>query len=140
MSLLRSTESHVPVAEGARRSPHMAKRMLVMLLGMALFVSGIGFVKYRQIQLAIAQASSFQPPPEAVTTLVASEVEWSDSLNAIGTVTAVRGVTVSADLPGIVQSITFDSGRAVAQGEVLVQLDTRQEQAQLAAAEAQREL
>ena len=56
---------------------------------------------------------------------------------AIGTVAAVQGVTVSADLPGIVDRIEFDSGRTVQRGDVLVHLDTRQEQAQLAAAEAQ---
>jgi membrane fusion protein (multidrug efflux system) len=55
-------------------------------------------------------------------------------------VTAVQGVTVSADLPGIVARITFESGMHVQEGDVLVELDTRQEQAQLAAAEAQREL
>jgi membrane fusion protein (multidrug efflux system) len=49
-------------------------------------------------------------------------------------------VTVSADLPGIVERIAFESGRAVREGEVLAVLDTRQEQAQLAAAEAQRDL
>jgi membrane fusion protein (multidrug efflux system) len=81
-----------------------------------------------------------QPPPEAVTTIVAELAEWDDTLTAIGTVAAVQGVTVSADLPGLVDRITFDSGRAVREGDVLVQLDTRQEQAQLAAAEAQREL
>ena len=53
---------------------------------------------------------------------------------------AVQGVTVSADLPGIVDRITFDSGQSVRAGEVLVELDTRQERAQLAAAEAQRDL
>jgi membrane fusion protein, multidrug efflux system len=47
---------------------------------------------------------------------------------------------VAADLPGIVDRIAFDSGRAVRQGDVLVQLDTRQEQAQLAAVEAERDL
>ena len=47
---------------------------------------------------------------------------------------------VSADLPGIVDRIAFDSGRMVEAGEVLVQLDARQEQAQLTAAESQREL
>ena len=47
---------------------------------------------------------------------------------------------MSADLPGIVDRIGFDSGKAVKQGDVLVELDTRQEQAQLAAAEAQVEL
>jgi len=55
-------------------------------------------------------------------------------------VTPVRGVTVSADLPGIVERIGFESGRTVREGDVLVQLDTRQERAQLAAAEAQRNL
>ena len=53
---------------------------------------------------------------------------------------AVQGVTVSADLPGMVERITFESGRAVREGEVLAALDTRQERAQLAAIEAQREL
>jgi membrane fusion protein (multidrug efflux system) len=49
-------------------------------------------------------------------------------------------VTVSADLPGIVARIAFDSGRTVRKDEVLVQLDTRQEEAQLAGAEAQLQL
>jgi membrane fusion protein (multidrug efflux system) len=52
----------------------------------------------------------------------------------------VQGVTVSADLPGTIERIAFASGRGVGQGEVLATLDTRQERAQLAAAEAQREL
>jgi membrane fusion protein, multidrug efflux system len=47
---------------------------------------------------------------------------------------------VSADLSGIVDKITFDSGRQVQAGDVLVHLDTRQERAQLAAAEAERDL
>ena len=53
---------------------------------------------------------------------------------------AVQGVTVSADLPGTVDRIAFESGAAVREGDVLVELDTRQERAQLAAAEADREL
>jgi membrane fusion protein (multidrug efflux system) len=81
-----------------------------------------------------------QPPPEAVTTIVAQPEEWPDTLSVIGTTAAVQGVTVAADLPGLVDRISFESGRAVKQGDVLVELDTRQELAQLAAAEAQREL
>src|SRR6059036_3568450 len=118
----------------------MAKRMLVMLTLTLLFVAGLGFVKFRQIQTAIAQGAAFQPPPEAVTTIVAHQEEWSATLSAIGTVAAVQGVTVSADLPGTVERIAFDSGTAVSEGEVLALLDTRQEQAQLTAAEAQRDL
>jgi membrane fusion protein (multidrug efflux system) len=118
----------------------MAKRMIVMLVVTAMFVAALGFVKFRQIQTAIAQGASFQPPPEAVTTIVTKQEEWPATLNAIGTVAAVQGVTVSADLPGTVERIAFDSGKWVREGEVLALLDTRQEQAQLAAAEAQREL
>jgi membrane fusion protein (multidrug efflux system) len=58
----------------------------------------------------------------------------------IGTVEAVHGVTVSADLAGIVDRIAFESGQSVREGAVLVELDTRQEHAQLASLEAQRDL
>ena len=118
----------------------MAKRMLVMLVLTATLVGALGFVKFRQIQTAIAEGAAFQPPPEAITTIVAEREEWPNTLGAIGTIAPVQGVTVAADLPGIVDRIAFDSGRRVAKGDVLVQLDMRQEQAQLAAAEAQRDL
>ncbi len=116
----------------------MKKRMLLMLAIVAAFLSAIGGFKYFQIKAAMSQ--SWTPPPEAVTTVVAKQESWASTLNAIGTVAAVNGVTVSADLPGIITEITFDSGESVSQGDVLVRLDTRQERAQLAAAEAQREL
>jgi membrane fusion protein (multidrug efflux system) len=115
----------------------MFKRMIVMLAVTAACIAALGFVKYRQVKAAIAVFPAFQPPPEAITTVVARQERWPATLGAIGTVAAVRGVTISADLPGIVEKITFDSGQAVKEGDVLVQLDTRQEQAQLAAAEAQ---
>ena len=118
----------------------MAKRMILMLTVTALFVAALGFVKFKQIQTAIGQAAAFQPPPEAVTTIVTRQEQWQAALNAIGTMAAVQGVTVSADLPGIVERVEVDSGKSIRLGEVLAVLDTRQEQAQLAAIEAQRDL
>ena len=118
----------------------MAKRMILMLVLMTIFIAGLGFVKVRQFQAMAEQFAAMQPPPEAVTTIVAEGEQWPATLSAIGTVAAVQGVTVSADLPGVVDKITFDSGRTINAGDVLVQLDTRQEQAQLAAAEAQLQL
>ena len=118
----------------------MRKRMIITLAALAAFVAGIGMVKFFQIKAAMAQGASWQPPPEAVTTVVAHVEHWSSSLSAIGSVVAVHGVTVSADLPGIVESIDFESGRSVGAGDVLVRLDTSQERSQLAAAEAEREL
>ena len=117
----------------------MLKRMIVMLGLTLVVIAGLAFVKYKQIQSAIAQAA-YTPPPEAVTTAKAQQMTWPSTLNAIGTVAAVQGVVVSADLPGTVDKIAFESGKRVREGDVLVQLDTRQERAQLAAVEAQRDL
>ena len=118
----------------------MAKRMIVMLALMTIIVAGLGFVKMRQFEAMAQQFAAMQPPPEAVTTIIAAREEWPATLDAIGTVAAVQGVIVSADLPGLVERIAFQSGQAVREGDVLVQLDTRQEAAQLAAAEAQLQL
>ena len=118
----------------------MIKRMILMLMLTGAIAAGLGVVKFRQIQAAIAQGAAYQPPPEAVTTIIARQERWPARMSAIGTMAAVQGVTVSADLPGIVDRITFDSGKPVNVGDVLVELDTRQEQAQLAAAEADRDL
>jgi membrane fusion protein (multidrug efflux system) len=114
--------------------------MILMLSAMVVVLTALGFVKYRQVKATIAMYAAFQPPPEAVTTIVARQERWPATIGAIGTVAAVRGVVISADLAGLVDKITFDSGQMVNEGQVLVQLDTRQEQAQLKAAEAQRDL
>jgi len=118
----------------------MKKRMFFMLVVVVGFLSIIGFVKYRQISAAIAQGKAWTPPPEAVTTVVAKGERWNDVSGAVGTMTAVNGVTLSADSPGIVSKITFQSGQWVHQGDVLLRLDTKQESAQLVSAEAKREL
>src|SRR2546429_6642411 len=117
----------------------MAKRMILMLAVMVTLVGGLGFVKFRQIKTAVAHGAGFQPPPEAVTTIVAKQEKWPATLEVIGTAVAVQGVTGSADLPGTVERIAFESGKSVNAGDVLVELDTRQERAQLAAMEAQRD-
>lgn len=116
----------------------MAKRMIAMLVVVIAFVAVIGGFKFFQIKAAMSQ--DWTPPPEAVTTIVAKQETWNTTLSAIGSVAPVNGVTVSADLPGVVEQIDFDSGRAVGRGDVLVRLDSRQERAQLAAAEAAKEL
>jgi len=118
----------------------MKKRMLIMLAVVVLFVSAVGFVKFQQIQSAIAAGRSFAPPPETVTTTVAEPERWEATIEATGTVVPVQGVTLGADLPGVVDQILFESGAHVMAGDALVLLDTRQERAQLASAEAQLDL
>jgi membrane fusion protein (multidrug efflux system) len=118
----------------------MAKRMILMLVVMAALLGGLGFAKFRQVETAIAQGASFQPPPTAVTTVVAQKETWPSTLSVIGTAAAIEGVTVSADLPGTIDKIHFESGQWVHEGDILIELDTRQERAQLANLEAQRDL
>jgi membrane fusion protein (multidrug efflux system) len=119
----------------------MKKKYVFLSVGaLVLFVAVIGAVKFFQIRAAMAQGASWSPPPEAVTTVTTRVDYWPKTLASVGSVTAVQGVTVSADLPGIVQKIAFESGRPVREGQVLVQLDASQERAQLAAADAQSEL
>lgn len=118
----------------------MAKRMFIVLLLMAALIGGLGFIKYRQVESAIAAGASFQIPPTSVTTVTAKRETWPSTLSVIGTAAAIQGVTVGADLPGTVVKIYFESGQAVHEGDILVELDIRQEKAQLANMEAQRDL
>jgi len=118
----------------------MVKRFIFMLAIVAVLLSALGFVKYRQVETAIHAAAGFAPPPEAVTSVVATEQPLSSTMGVIGTLEAVHGVTVSADLPGTVDKINFESGQSVQKGDILVELDTRQERAQVASLEAQRDL
>src|SRR5437773_106857 len=98
----------------------MAKRMIVMLTVTLLFVAALGFVKFKQIQTAIAQGAAFQPPPEAVTTIIADQEEWPATLSAIGTVAAVQGVPFT----GILGLRHVNLGQYLSGGDALVTLQS----------------
>ena len=83
---------------------------------------------------------AFPRRPRSVTSLIAKEEDWVPLSRAVGSTAAVQGVTVSTDEPGIVQKINFESGQTVKEGDLLVQLEVSQEQAQLRSAEAQMRL
>lgn len=118
----------------------MAKRMILMLVVLLAIIGGLGFAKYKQVEAAIKMGASFQLPPTAVTTVIAKRETWPSTLSVIGSAAAIQGVTVSADLPGTIDKIHFESGQWVHEGDIMVELDTRQERAQLASLEAQRDL
>jgi membrane fusion protein, multidrug efflux system len=102
-----------------------------------LIVGGLGGVKVLQISTMIAGAKAFVPPPESVSATMVREETWQDTLDAIGSITAVQGVTITPDIPGMVREISFESGAVVEKGTVLVRLDISSEEAQLRAIEAQ---
>jgi membrane fusion protein (multidrug efflux system) len=80
------------------------------------------------------------PPPEVVGTTVAHKQVWENTLSAVASVVSARGVAVSNDAPGVVSRLYFDSGQSVKQGDILLELDTSVERAQLASLRARREL
>ncbi|HXI84604.1 MAG TPA: efflux RND transporter periplasmic adaptor subunit [Verrucomicrobiae bacterium] len=111
-----------------------------MLGLMLLFIVAIGAWKRWQIKTGVAMAAKFAPPPTAVTTAMAKTERWQPVLSAVGSLKAVNGVTVSTDLAGIISRISFQSGATVKKGDLLVKLDSSQEEAQLHSAEARRDL
>lgn len=114
--------------------------MLAMIVVFIAFVAAIGFYKYRQISAAIAQGQAFVMPPTAITTVKAAAITWQPVLSAVGSIKAVHDVDVSTDLAGLVTEIAFESGKPVKKGDVLVRLDTQQEEAQLKSAIAAADL
>ncbi len=125
-----------------RRSFKLALGFLVMFLGVLVVVGGLGYYKVSQIlhYIQLAKMGAFAPPPTAVTTEVIEASGWQPTRNVIGSVAAIEGITVSTDLSGTVAKIAFESGSQVKRGDLLVQLDTSQEQAQLVQAVAMRDL
>jgi membrane fusion protein (multidrug efflux system) len=101
----------------------------------ALVVLLVG-VKGSQIVAMMEAGAAFAPPPESVSSATVEKVEWVATRSAIGSLVADRGVTLGAELPGIVREIAFQAGSFVKKGAVLVRFDTSTEEAQLAAAAA----
>jgi membrane fusion protein (multidrug efflux system) len=114
----------------------MTKRIFLTLVGLIVVVGGIAGVKVLQIRQLMAQGASFVPPPETVTTDQARAASWESVLTSVGSLTAVQGVTVAADLAGKVVGIAFEPGAQVPAGDLLVQQDISTEAAQLPGAEA----
>jgi membrane fusion protein (multidrug efflux system) len=118
----------------------MTKKIIFGILIVVVIVGALAAVKTMQIKSMIAFGKSFVPPPETISSAVAHEEQWQDSLTAVGSINAAQGVTVSPEVAGTVTEIDFESGAVVAQGDLLVKLDTSSEAAQLSAAQAQVEL
>ena len=115
----------------------MKKRILIAVLGLVLVIAALAAVKAMQIRAMIEQGKKAVLPPETVTTAVARAESWETSLSAVGSLTAVQGVTVAAELPAKVVKIAFEPGAKVKRGDLLIRQDTSVEEAQLPGAEAQ---
>jgi membrane fusion protein (multidrug efflux system) len=115
----------------------MVKRIIITLIGILVLIGGLAGIKYLQIERMTTYGDNFMPPPEIVTTAMAKTDSWESLLTAVGSLEAVQGVMVTAELTGKVVHIAFEPGTMVKADNLLVQQDTSVESAQLRAAEAE---
>jgi membrane fusion protein (multidrug efflux system) len=118
----------------------MARKITISVLIVLVILGALAGVKALQVRKLMEIGKSFALPPESVSSFVAREEKWQSTLTAIGSITAVQGVNVTTEVPGLVREILFEAGAVVAKGDLLVRLDTSSEEAQLRAIEAQWEL
>ena len=122
------------------RGPWTTKKQIIVSL---IVVGGIilllGGVKGCKIAGEIAKHAAFQMPPEAVTSFDIQETKWRRFRTAVGSIAPVQGVTISAEVPGTVVKVSFESGAAVEKGAPLVDLDTSVEESNLIGAQAKEE-
>ncbi len=120
----------------ADKRPSTTLRMIVMLVVAAILFGGL-FAAKAMMSAGMNQFFDNMPQPAvAVTSAEVSQRQWSQSLDAVGTLVAVNGTDVTTESPGVVSGIRFESGQRVRRGEVLVQLDASAETATLRSLEA----
>lgn len=116
----------------------MRRTLLWVLVGIAIAIP-IGAVvvgtKIFQFQTMAEAGAQFVMPPEPVNVMEAREVNWHPRISSVGSVTAVKGTTIGTEAEGVVSRVNFQPGSQVEQGDILVQLDTRVEEAQLRSAQ-----
>ena len=115
----------------------MKKRLVIVVLGLLIVGGILAGTKFLQIRRMTAAGQQAAPPPATVNAAEAKTDSWLTQLTAVGSLKAVQGVTVAAELPGKVVKIAFESGETVREGDLLVQQDVSSEQAQLPGAEAE---
>ena len=112
----------------------MLKKLVLTLIGLAILIGVPTLIKLKQFETM--GAAQMEMPPETVTSDKVRKDRWPNSVSATGSLVAVQGVTVSTELGGKVEEITFESGDRVKAGDLLVRIDVSAEVAQLRSAEA----
>ena len=108
---------------------------IVLLVAIGVFAFGI-----KALQIGKMMSTPQTMPPTTVSSVSVKEEDWAPRLTAVGSVSAVQGAVVSAELAGVVSEINFENGGEAKKGEVLMKLDASQEEALLRSAEAEAQL
>lgn len=117
----------------------IVKPVVISVITTAVLIGAVVAVKAQQFAV-MAAGGGQQMPPETVSVFVAEQQQWPNVYTAIGTVEADEGIMISAQVPGKVKRITFQSGAEVKAGDVLIEQESINETAQLNAAQARLKL
>lgn len=112
------------------------KTVLLSIAAILVVVGLLAGTKVLQISTLIKLKKTAILPPEVVTSYQAKEQQWESLVTAVGSLEAVQGVTITAEVTGKITTIAFEPGTKVKAGDLLVQQDIAAETAQLRAAEA----
>lgn len=115
------------------------RRLIFLLLGLAVTFGALFGAKYYQVQRMAAEAAVPPPPTTVSAARVQTEI-WQPFLYAVGSLVASQGVEIASELEGQVKAIHFESGQRVAQGALLLELDDSVDQAELEGLVAERRL
>jgi membrane fusion protein (multidrug efflux system) len=118
----------------------MKRRMVIMLVAVAVVFGGIfGFQAFKAIMIKKFMSSMAQPP-QTVTATKATFDQWQPTIEAVGSLRAVKGADLSLEVAGVVDSIAFNSGDDVEEGKPLLKLRAGDDEAKLESLQATAEL
>ena len=117
----------------------MAKRIILVVLALAVLFGGIFGWKFHTLRQQMAAQGGGPPPPVVAVTDVRTE-SWRPVINAVGSLSALSGIEVTSEVAGKVSAIRFESGQQAAEGDVLLQLEDSSDRATLDGLIAERKL
>lgn len=116
------------------------KRWLVSIGLIFVVIASLGFVKFQQIQAAIAFGESFPEPSGSVKSTRVETTQMANSIEVIGEAKAVKLLTLTTEYAGPITYVGYAPGDTVKEGQVLLRQDVAIEQANLKAAKARLQL
>ena len=118
----------------------MTKRMVVMLAISGVVFGGVFGMKWFGNQMMNDFIDNMPTPPVTISSTTVTPQQWAARLNAVGSLVAVKGADLTAEVDGTITKISFESGQSVEAGTELLSLESVAERGELARLEAQAKL
>ena len=114
--------------------------IIAVIVGVGAILAALVVTKLTQFDAMAEAGKNGGPPPSTVSVTSPRTDTWETRYKSVGSIEPVRGILIETEVPGVIDSIHFENGQNVKQGDLLVQLDIKVEKAQLRSAEATAQL